>query len=65
MVPCPKCEGPMMRVGRQGFMEEIVYPWTGRFPWICAICKKRVLIKLRLPTRPRGVMTNHQDSKHY
>jgi len=47
MVPCPKCDGPLMRVEREGFMEEVVYPWTGRFPWVCSFCKVRVLVKLR------------------
>jgi hypothetical protein len=53
MVPCPKCAGPMTRVRREGFMEDVVYLWAGRYPWICAICKSRVMIPLRRSRRQR------------
>ncbi len=63
MVPCPKCGGPMMRVGREGFMEDVVYPLMGRFPWICAICKSRLLIKMRLARHQPVILPNTQEQE--
>jgi hypothetical protein len=53
----------MMRVGREGFMEDVVYPLMGRFPWICAICKSRVLIKMRLARHQPVILPNTQEQE--
>lgn len=58
MVPCPKCKGPMMRARREGWVEEVVYPLTGRYPWICAFCKRRSVIRMRMPRRGTLIETN-------
>jgi hypothetical protein len=36
---CPKCEvGKLQRVFREGFLQEIIYPRFGYFPWRCLTC---------------------------
>ena len=45
---CPKCKlGTLIRVGREGFLEQRLFAWRGYYPWICAECKRRVLIRFR------------------
>jgi hypothetical protein len=43
---CPKCKtGTMMRVEREGYLEKNWLARWGYFPWLCAECKRRVLMK--------------------
>jgi hypothetical protein len=45
---CKKCgANEMMRRKREGFLEKSIYPRFGYYPWVCAICKKEVLLKVR------------------
>jgi hypothetical protein len=46
---CTKChsDGKLSRTKRVGLFEEHIYPFFGYFPWICSLCKRRILIKDR------------------
>jgi hypothetical protein len=46
---CTKCrfDGKLSRTKRVGLFEEHLYPFFGYFPWICSMCKRRILVKNR------------------
>ena len=46
---CPTCNrgGELARTRRVGLLERHVYPRFGYFPWICALCKVRIFLKIR------------------
>jgi ssDNA-binding Zn-finger/Zn-ribbon topoisomerase 1 len=47
-VNCPKCKlGGVMRVKREGFLENAVLARCGYYPWLCAECKRRVMLRVR------------------
>jgi hypothetical protein len=48
----------MMRAKREGWVEEVLYPLTGRYPWICAFCKRRSVIPMRAARRGALIETN-------
>ena len=45
---CPKCKfGNLFRTNREGFFEKNLYVLRGYYPWLCASCKRRSLVKAR------------------
>jgi hypothetical protein len=45
---CTKCHfGKLSRARRVGLLEDSFLPFFGYFPWICAACKQRVLLRER------------------
>jgi hypothetical protein len=45
---CKKCKhGNLFRVNREGFLENRVYNRWGYYPWLCASCKRRSIVKAR------------------
>ncbi len=45
---CPHCEGiELRRQGRVGFMQRVVLPRFGWFPWECGLCRKVYFLKQR------------------
>lgn len=48
-IDCTICkfDGKLSRTKRAGLLEERIYPYFGYFPWICSLCKRRILLKNR------------------
>ena len=45
---CPRCDGiELRRQGRVGFLQRVLYPRMGLFPWECGLCRKIFLLKQR------------------
>lgn len=45
---CPKCKSPRIhRVKREGFVRVKLAPLFGYFPWECAACGKKQLLRTR------------------
>ena len=45
---CPSCKlDGMLRSTRRGFLEIVVYPMMGYYPWTCGACCRRYLMKAR------------------
>jgi DNA-directed RNA polymerase subunit RPC12/RpoP len=45
---CPRCQQlTMRRIKRSGFLQKNLLTWFGYYPWECAICRLRKLIKDR------------------
>ncbi len=45
---CPDCERvALRRQGRVGFLQRIVYPRLGLFPWECGLCRKIFMLGQR------------------
>lgn len=54
-VICQRCgRGRVHRVFREGFLQEIVYPWFGYYPWRCTTCGKVVMLRKRRRVKIRG-----------
>jgi hypothetical protein len=52
---CPTCEKPSLRrASRKGFLQCVVFPWFGYFPWRCKSCKAVQLMKNRGSRRRRN-----------
>jgi hypothetical protein len=42
---CQRCEeAELRRVNRRGFLEKIVLPYFGVYPWECVFCRKKMLL---------------------
>jgi hypothetical protein len=51
---CSKCNRPTMnRTGRKTFMERVVYPLLGKYPWTCKVCRTTELLSDRGTRRKR------------
>jgi DNA-directed RNA polymerase subunit RPC12/RpoP len=47
-VVCQKCgSGKVQRVFRDGFLQQVVYPLFGFYPWRCTTCGSRTLRRKR------------------
>ena len=45
---CPDCERvALRRQGRIGFLQRVVYPRFGLFPWECGLCRKIFMLSQR------------------
>ena len=45
---CPDCESvELRRQGRTGFLQTVVLPRLGLFPWECGLCRKIFLLRQR------------------
>ncbi len=45
---CPQCEGiELRRQGRVGFLQRVVLPRFGLFPWECGMCRRVFLLRQR------------------
>ncbi|NYF92079.1 hypothetical protein HDF08_004198 [Edaphobacter lichenicola] len=45
---CTKCHfGKLSRTKRVGLFEGNFLPFFGYFPWICSVCKQRILLRDR------------------
>ena len=45
---CPDCERvALRRQGRVGFLQRVVYPRLGLFPWECGLCRKIFMLGQR------------------
>lgn len=45
---CPDCERvALRRQGRVGFLQRVVYPRFGLFPWECGLCRKIFMLSQR------------------
>ncbi len=43
---CDRCSGNFFRrLNRKGFMERKVLPYLGFFPWECALCRRKVVLR--------------------
>ena len=43
---CDRCSGKFFRrLNRKGFMERTVLPHLGFFPWECALCRRKVVLR--------------------
>ena len=43
---CDRCSGKFFRrLNRKGSMERTVLPFLGFFPWECAICRRKVMLR--------------------
>jgi hypothetical protein len=39
---CPRCKNTTFRrINRIGFLQRVVLPWLGFFPWECVMCRRR------------------------
>lgn len=46
--PCPLCgKNGLRRIGREGFIDMVIRPLFGYYPWICYFCREKISIKLR------------------
>jgi uncharacterized Zn finger protein len=47
-IPCQRCGGEKVhRVFREGFLQEVVYPWFGYYPWRCTTCGHLAMLRKR------------------
>ena len=47
-IACQRCGGEKVhRVYREGFLQEVVYPWFGYFPWRCTACGYLAMLRKR------------------
>jgi len=45
---CPTCgDAIMRRLQRKIFLERVIYPLFGYFPWECPVCRKSRLLRTR------------------
>jgi hypothetical protein len=43
---CDRCSGKFFRrLNRKGFLERTVFPALGFFPWECALCRRKVVLR--------------------
>ena len=43
---CDRCSGKFFRrLNRKGFLERNVLPPLGFFPWECALCRRKILLR--------------------
>jgi hypothetical protein len=43
---CDRCSGKFFRrLNRKGFMERTALPFLGFFPWECALCRRKVVLR--------------------
>jgi hypothetical protein len=43
---CDRCSGKFFRrLNRKGYLERVVLPALGFFPWECALCRRKVVLR--------------------
>jgi len=43
---CDRCDGKFFRrLNRRGYFEHVVLPALGLFPWECALCRRKVILR--------------------
>ncbi|HEY5328415.1 MAG TPA: hypothetical protein VIJ79_00910 [Acidobacteriaceae bacterium] len=43
---CDRCSGKFFRrLNRKGFMERKLLPFLGFYPWECALCRRKVVLR--------------------
>jgi hypothetical protein len=43
---CDRCSGKFFRrLNRKGWMERKVLPFLGLYPWECALCRRKVVLR--------------------
>jgi hypothetical protein len=55
---CNRCQGTAFRrVNREGFLQQVVYPYFGFYPWECVMCRRKVYFRDegRRPRRKKEV----------
>jgi hypothetical protein len=51
---CHRCKRQTMsRKTRETFMERVVYPFFGKYPWTCKVCRSTEMLTDRGPRRRR------------
>jgi DNA-directed RNA polymerase subunit RPC12/RpoP len=54
-IVCQKCgSGKVQRVFRDGFLQQVVYPLFGFYPWRCTTCGSRTLRRKRRRRKTPG-----------
>jgi hypothetical protein len=58
---CVRCNGNFFRrLNRSGYMERTVLPFLGFFPWECALCRRKVILRtdgFKAGTKPAAAST--------
>jgi DNA-directed RNA polymerase subunit RPC12/RpoP len=63
-IPCQRCGGEKVhRVFREGFLQRVVYPWFGYYPWRCTTCGYLVMLRKRHRRRSRMAGLNRDEAK--
>jgi len=61
---CKHCDlDEMARVPRHSFLERHILCHFGYYPWQCAVCSERTLLKFRTIVRPHP--TTHPSKVHH
>ena len=43
---CPRCKGKVFRrINRFGFLQRVVLPRLGVYPWECVMCRRKALFR--------------------
>lgn len=64
-VVCPKCASTnVSRVRRQGFLQNLIYPRLGKFPWLCGDCNNEYYSPARGKRKRRKTVEDNQVPPH-
>ncbi len=50
---CSECGRPMRRIARAGFLQKVILPWFGYYPWECILCRQLKYFHFRGPKSSR------------